>query len=458
MELVLGIDLGTSYFKLGLFNRGGDLVGLGRIEVPMITGLDETFELPADRFWDTLRKGLSSALQQAKATPADIKGIGYSSQANTVMLLDCSDNPLTPLISWKDQRGASEVAALQQLWNRDDFLHTTGLGIAPGGGFAAAKLLWIRRNQPAVWSRAVRAMTISDYLLFNLTGSYVGDAGSASLLGLLDQTSRSWWGEAMTTLELQESLFSQPLTPGTPAGKTPTGNPLGLPPDIPVAAGSLDHHFAAVGAGAGAENTASVAESTGTVLAALLCTDKYDPKPNSCTGAGTQDGYYQLAFDSNGASVLEWYQRTFAPKLSVGDLVKRAGGVSPGCDGLIALPYCNTYPHLDGFTNRNDRHTQGHFARAIMESVALSLKGLLGNLIPAGELSRVVSTGGGAKSDLWLQIKANMLNAEFVRTNCLEPAARGAAKSAAVTAGWFPSLQQASETWTKIVKVFEPQH
>jgi len=456
MELVLGIDLGTSYFKLGLFNRSGDLVGLGRTDVPTIKGLDETFELPADRFWDTLRTGLTDALAQASAAPSDIKGVGYSSQANTVMLLDGDDNPLTPLIVWTDQRADDQIPALQKLWGRDDFLSTTGLGTPPGGGFAIAKLRWFRQHQPAIWSNARRAMTISDYLLFSLTTQYVGDAGTASLLGILDQTSRDWWDDALEILELPKSFFSHPLTPGSIAGKTPGDNPLGLPADIPVAAGSLDHHFAAIGAGAGL--IAPVAESTGTVLAALLCTDKYDPKPNCCTGAGTQDGYYQLAFDSNGASVLEWYQKTFAPKLSVGDLVKRAKGIPPGCDGLVASPNCNTYPHLEGFTNRNDRHTSGHYARAIMESVALSLKTLLDNLSPDGRPNRIVATGGGAKSDLWLQIKADMLNVEFVRTNCLEPATRGAAKTAAVAANWFPSLQQTSEAWTKIIKVFEPQN
>jgi len=88
----------------------------------------------------------------------------------------------------------------------------------------------------------------------------------------------------------------------------------------------------------------------------------------------------------------------------------------------------------------------------------LSLKTLLDNLSPDGRPNRIVATGGGAKSDLWLQIKADMLNVEFVRTNCLEPATRGAAKTAAVAANWFPSLQQTSEAWTKIIKVFEPQN
>ena len=93
-----------------------------------------------------------------------------------------------------------------------------------------------------------------------------------------------------------------------------------------------------------------------------------------------------------------------------------------------------------------------------MESVALSLKNLLENLAPDELPDRVVATGGGAKSDLWLQIKADMLNVEFVRTNCIEPATRGAAKTAAVTANWFPSLQQTSEAWTKVVKTFEPKN
>ena len=104
MDLVLGIDLGTSYFKLGLFDRSGDLRGLGRVATPTKTPNGSICEVPVNDFWSSLRSGLATALQQASARAEDIRAMGYSSQANSFLLLDGHDRPLTPLILWTDVR------------------------------------------------------------------------------------------------------------------------------------------------------------------------------------------------------------------------------------------------------------------------------------------------------------------------------------------------------------------
>lgn len=434
MEFVLGIDLGTSYFKLGLFDRNGTLRGLGRVAVANQSDDRTRFEVPADHFWSLLGEGLGQACREAKASAEQIQAVGYSSQANSFILLDANDKPLTPLILWPDRRAEKVDSAVEQLWGRDDFLTTTGLGMACTPEFCVVKLRWLQQNQPEMWSRVARVMTISDYLTYMLTGETVGDMGTASLLGLFDLQNQRWWDEGFNVLGLSRQQFSTPLRPGTVAGKTSNNGTelLGLKAAIPFAVGGLDHHVAAVGAGIG--EIADMSESTGTVLACLKYSRRYEPRINCCMGPGLDDThYYQLAFNDNGAGSLEWYQRRHAPDHTIAELSKMAESIAAGSDGLIAKPQSSQYPGLTGFANATPSHTHGHFVRAIMESTAASLAELVADLCPQNTPARIIATGGGARSDLWLRIKADTLAAEFIPANCTEPACKGAATLAMKT-------------------------
>ena len=458
MNLVLGIDLGTSYFKLGLFDRTGRQRGLGRTAVETDKGDGPLREVPADRFWSTLREGVDQALTQSGARGDDVAAVAYSSQANSFLLLDEAATPVTPLVLWTDERVVTPPPAVREVWGREDFLDVTGLGIAAGGSAAVAKLLWLADHRPDQWSRRRFIMTISDYLVFSLTGLRVGDAGTASLLGVWNQHEQAWWDEALRTLRIDRSQLSAPLRPGTVAGELTVegARRLGLKAGVPVVVGSLDHHVAAIGAGGG--TVAPCSESTGTALACLKIAEQYAPKVNCCTGPAVDpQQVFQLAFSKNGAEALEWYQRRHRPELSIPELVDLAREVPIGCEGLVAEPEAGRYEALDGFKNRSGRHGHGHFVRAIMESTTASLGHLVDSLFPAGRPERIVATGGGARSDFWLQMKADALGIEFVRPECGEPACMGAAMLAAVAADWFCDVHAVSEAWVKPSAVFAPR-
>ena len=441
MDLVLGIDLGTSYFKLGLFDRAGALCGLGRVAVEKDCGDGSLCELPVERFWKLLKKGLADACKQANAQPGDIKAVAYSSQANSFLLLDEKDKPLTPLILWPDIRAERIYPEFDQLWQREDFLKTTGLGIALSNQFAVNKILWFQDKRPEIWARTARIMNISDYLTYGLTGETVGDMGTGSLLGWLDLQKKQWWQEGLDIIGIKAEMLSEPLLPSTVAGRTTerAAELLGIKAGIGFAVGSYDHHMAAIGAGVG--TIADVSESTGTVLACLRYSKKYQPQVNLSTGPGhLADSFYQVAFDFNGADVLKWYQQNYAAEFSIDQLAEMAKSIPAGCDGLIARPSANEHEGLEGFENIKPSHTAGHFTRAIMESVALSLQSLVKDLCGNESVGRIAATGGGAKSDLWLQIKADLLGVEFVTTESSEAACKGAAIFAALAANWFDTI------------------
>jgi sugar (pentulose or hexulose) kinase len=213
--------------------------------------------------------------------------------------------------------------------------------------------------------------------------------------------------------------------------------------------------MAAIGAGLG--GVAPVSDSTGTVIACVRSADDYNPKKNCCMGPGVGAGYYQLGWDNNGAGVLDWYQKTQAPDASFPKLDAEAKAIPPGADGLTALPQADRKEGLAGFLDYRDNHTRGHYVRAILESVSASLTHLIDYLCPESRPQRIVSTGGGAKSDVWLQIKADMLGVEFAASDCPEPACLGAAMVSAVALGWFDDIQSAGITWASTRRIFRPR-
>ncbi len=446
-EWVVGIDLGTTYFKIGLFKRNGQLVGLGRVAVDSDkNSKGRRCELKVSRFDELIGTAWREACHRIGEDPRGMRlaGIAYSSQANSFILLDANDQPLTPLILWPDQRATKLESSVETYGWRSDRCLVSGVGLALDPRFGINKLAWIRRRQPSLWRRVRRMMTVSDYLVWRLTGRHLGDLGTSGLLGIVDARIGDWWPVALDHLRMDRNIFT-PLSPsGTLAGVTTNAaGSLGFPAGIPFVMGGLDHHMAALGVGVPAKAPVSV--SLGTVLACVAVVPQYQPVPDGYCGWGLKgQGCFQLTFCSNGGGNLEWFQRQHAPNLSFLELDALADAVAPGCDGLRALPNAGSYPGLRGFCHAAPQHTTGHYFRALMESSAYSLATLLR---PLGMPSSLVLTGGGARSAVWRRILDEITGADIAVSACEEPACRGAAMTAAVEAGWFASFDDAVAQW-----------
>lgn len=433
MGFYLGIDLGTSYFKAGIFDNQGKLVGLGRHLVEKSKDDGIICELSIAAFWETLRKCVDQAIEKAEINSNEIVSVSYSSQANSFVLLDKSNKPLTPLILWPDQRAGKLSSALQSLVNNNDFQHKTGLGILPGIQSMAAKISWFQDNQPEIWQKTKSIMSISDFMTFSLTGQKVSDFSTASMTGLLNITDDKWWDKALTSLSINENYLNKPKRTGTYAGVlTEEGAKLlGLSASTQFFLGGLDHHMVAVGADL--PDSDNISESTGTVLACVNYQKGYSPRNGINIAPGLERGFYfQMAFNENGATALEWYEKNYAPEFSIHELLEMAKKIEPNCNGLIALPCADKLEGLTGFQNISNKHTHGHFVRAILESTSFSLKQLVQELDVNNSSKAVISSGGGARSQLWIQIKADMLDKTFIVPECNELACKGAAKIAQI--------------------------
>ena len=450
MHYFLGIDLGTSYFKAGIFDESGHLKGLGRQYVHKVS--DETIcELPLDVFWKTIRDCLDEAIQMADIQKNAIKAVSYSSQVNSFILLDTHNEPLTPLILWPDQRASGMKL---HIGNQNEFMKRTGLGIVPGAQFTIAKLRWFQKYRTDVWKKVAEILSISDFLTFSLTGHKVCDFSTASMSGLFDIINCSWWNEQLENFGIHADMLSSPQRTGTYVGTTTVraSDLTGLPTSIPFCLGGLDHHIAAVGTGI--PSNGYICESTGTVLSCVDYTDSFSPVKNVCVAPGLHVGsFFRMIFNENGARSLEWYQKNYASEHSIPELLEMATKVESGCEGLTALPCACTYPGLSGFKNtKNIRCRHGHYVRALLESTAHSLFQLVTELKKDNPIPPIVSSGGGNRSELWVQIKSEIANTQSFIPECTESACMGAAMMGALGTNTFDSYNEIVNVWVRFRK------
>jgi len=454
MEHVLGFDLGTSYFKAVLVDRKGVCVGFGKRRTPKVSkGTVSTITPTA--FWMALRGCAQDAMEQAKVKPETIAGISYASQANTFLLSGAHEKPITDLYVWTTVFDQQVDASLTNFWRDPAFLETTGLGF-DGPEMMLAKLLWLRKQQKQLWQQAKRIATISDYFLFGLTGTWISDSSTASLLGMMDLQKRAWWPESMRLLGLGEDSFSHLVPVGTPVGTLSTEGAfrLGLSPGVKVFAGGLDHMVAALGAGLGKHT--SLSESTGTVLAALALRDDFEPREGISIGPypeTTQLAY--LAFRSPGAEVVETYRDRYFPGVPIDSMLSAVRKVEIGSNGVV---YQDSAPESVDLAARFVG-TDGSRAielRAMLEM--LSLRTLqLGQTVLGTNPTRFVATGGLNQNPELLYIKADMTGAEVITCGQKELGAFGAAVLAARGCGWFSSLDEAQAAWVRIEQTIAPR-
>jgi xylulokinase len=428
MTVFLGVDLGTSYFKVGVFDGSGRLRGLGRSATPVTRGPAGVHEMPLPAFWQALQLALAEAMRQADVSPRAIGGVSYSSQANTLVLVDRAGEPLTPFVLWTDRRASPLEPELEAFGTTPEFLRTTGFsGLAPE--FSGAKWRWFQREQPAVWARMERVLTLSDYFTWALTGESAGDATTAAFTGAFATARGEWWDEALACYGVTAGQLAHPLPPGSACGRTITRaeDCLGIPAGVPFAVGALDHYAGAIGAGL--ERFSDVSLSIGTVLAALRV-GAYDPKAG-CFAGRHVDGtrFFRLAFNTPGATEVEQYRATFAPDMGYEQLLQwaaqhAAGARSPDPADPAAV--------------------HGAPVLKIVERLAWSHARLLADLGAMPASGPVLVTGGGTRSLDWMQILADMLDVEVLTPSTPEPACLGAAVFAAVAAGEYSNVAEAS--------------
>ncbi|QDT00364.1 FGGY-family carbohydrate kinase [Adhaeretor mobilis] len=428
MSNILVFDLGTSYFKICLFDEYGQIVGLQRVPTPVQQTAEMRAELPTTSFIQCLTDA-TKRLSLEVGGLSDVAAVSFATQANSFVLLDKFDDALTSIILWNDQRALGLSSPLDELQATSEFKETTGL---PGltHEFLPAKTSWFQQHQPQVMEKTARVALISDYLTLWLTGNHVTEAGTAGLSGLVDIHRLHWWTEACDRIKLPVDWLPTIVRAGTDAGslRQAVAAELGLPLGCKLIIGCLDQYAGAIGAG----NTepGSISETTGTVLATVRCSNQFEKNAPPSVFQGptfSQDQYYQMVFGEVSAQLLEKYRNSLPDLPSFAELDKLADSVPAGAGGVHLHPDAASKSASEMFLDRQSHHTRGHDVRAIYEAVASELQQQIELLCKDEKPTVIYSVGGAARSDLWLRIKSETLGCPVRVMDCSEPTSLGAA-------------------------------
>ena len=452
--MYLGLDVGTSGVK-GVLVGDGEVVASHTEPLSLQTPRPGWCEQDPDAWWAATCATVRH-LAGADSSTADVKVIGLSGQMHGAVCLDGDHRPLRPAILWNDTRSHAEADRLAEVADVE-----TIVGVRPMPGFTATKIMWLAAHEPDVHARIAHVLCPKDEVRRRMTGEMHLDMSDAAGTCWLDQASRTW-STTMCAASDTDPSWLPPLVEGTAATGTLTtqaADALGLTKGITVAAGGGDAAAGAVGIGAVAPGDAFL--SLGTSGQLFVVTDGYRPAPGTMVHAyahAVPETWFHMAALLNGASPLAWWAR--ASGREIGDLLKAAAGTE--ATTALFLPY------LTGErTPLNDAHIRGAFygldpgtgmgemTRAVLEGVAYSACDARDAMASAGtKLTRLGAIGGGARSDLFLQIVADALDVTIERYEKSEAgAALGAARLAMLADGAKPSdvaTKPAVET------VFEP--
>jgi xylulokinase len=375
----------------------------------------------------------------------DADALGWSGQMHGLVALDENDVPLRPAILWNDQRTAAQCAEIERRVGLDRLIELTGNRALTG--FTAPKLLWIREHEPDVYARIRSILLPKDYVRLKLEGRRAIDVADASGTLLFDVANRRWSEDVLRALEL----------PGE-----------WLPPahESPEIAGAGDQAAGALGVGVTGPGPVSVVLGTSGVVFGTL--ERYRPDAEARVHVfchAVPGTWHAMGVMLSAAGSLQWLHDAVAPGVEYEALFAEAAAWPPGSEGLLFAPYLagerTPYPDPDvrgAFVGLSLRHDRGALVRAVLEGVAYGLRDSLELLRAVGvqpSVGRV--SGGGARSELWRQIVASVLDLPLETTRAEEGAAYGAALLGGCAAGTFAGPVEAAERCVRVEARVEPE-
>jgi xylulokinase len=460
--VVIGLDIGTSGARALALNESGEVVAEAAQGYPLLSPRPGWTEQNPEDWWQASRKVLSEVAAGGKGT---IDCIGLTGQMHGSVFLDSNDQVIRPALLWNDQRTAAQCIEITDRVGRERLLAIAGNPALTG--FQAPKLLWLREAEPANYKRIAHVLLPKDFIRLRLAGEYATDASDASGTLLLDLRRRSWSAEILEALELPRqwlpAVFEGPEETGRL--RADVSSDLGLPAGISIAAGGGDNAAAAVGSGIVEAGLAS--SSIGTSGVIFTHTPQFTPDPSGRLHAfchAVPGAYHLMGVTLSAGGSLQWWRQVLGGQHEYDALIELAASAPIGSEGLLFLPYLSgeRTPHLDAsargaFFGLTARHGLNHLTRAVMEGVTYSLADCLQVMIELGvEVNQIRALGGGARSQLWRQIQADVFGLPVHQTTVDEGPAYGAALLAGVTAGHFKSVSEACSVVRIRPEVAEP--
>lgn len=475
--LFLGVDVGTSGTKALLVDAGGRVHATATAAHPSYfpkPGWSE--QRPAD-WWNSTCQATHAVLRKAHATGRDVAGIGLSGQMHGSVFLDARRRVLGNALLWNDQRSGAECTEIERRAGGRDGLIRLVRNVALTG-YQAPKILWLRRNRPAVFARVRTVLLPKDYVNYRLSGELKTEVSDASGTLLFDVANRRWSTELMRRLDLDPALFPPVVESPTVIGELTRGaaRETGLKAGTPVVAGAGDQAAAAVGTGVVCPGIISATLGTSGVVFA-----------HSDRSVSNEDGLLQSfchavpgawcvfgCMLSAGGS-LQWARevlyadrlaraRTPAARDAIYSAMLAEAAAAIEDDLPSFHPYLTgercpyAHPHAQGaFIGLTRGQSRGALVRAVVEGVTFNMARQIDLMRTYGLPTQTVRlAGGGARNPWWRQLQADVYGIQCQSMRSDEGSALGAALLAAVGVEAFPDVPTASRSAAKIAEVYQP--
>lgn len=473
-ELLVGVDVGTTGVKVIVSDRAGRVLAQASQEYPTHFPQPGWAEQEPEAWWKSARHVLGEVLAAPGVDAQSIAAIGVSCQAPSLVAVDAQGVPVHPALIWMDRRSEPQCAALRATVDEALITRINGGRIDPY--FLAPKLLWLRETRPAAYARCHTVLQANGYLVHKLTGVFSMDSSHGPLTLLFDTERQAWSPTLLDALQLDAAKLP-PVAPCaeivgtvTPAAAAATG----LPAGTPVIAGMTDGTAAAVEVGL--VRPGQAAEMTGQSTVLLVCSDTpyrgrdlfplghAVPGLHLVVGAMVATGGALRWFrDHLGESEIAAAQQRGVDPFEI--LSQKAAQSPPGANRLIFLPYMygERSPIWDSaargvFFGLSLATTKGDLVRAIMEGAAYGLRHNVETAAADGfPLATLACVGGGARSALWNQIKADVLQRPVSLPGAASGAAMGDAIVAAVGVGLYASIAEAVAAMVKPGSSYAPR-
>jgi xylulokinase len=373
-------------------------------------------------------------------------------QAESLVIIGSDGTPLRNAISWLDERSKNECRELEQVFNKEIYYRVTGqVSILPT--WPITKILWVREHEEEIFSAAKKYLLLKDYIQYRLTGKLVGEYSIYNFSFYFDIRSKSYWKDILDYVGVKDSQLPELVEPCTNIGRitAEAARDLRLPASTTVNVGTLDHFANMIGTGNIKKGV--ISETTGTVLTVATLVDADSAKQTAdipCHYGPFKDSYVLLSVCESGGISLDWYKNNFLCGASFDELEgQMQQRQRPG--EILFLPYLTGTNAPEYEENANGvfyglkiKHDAYDLALALLEGVAYMLANNIDLYRKLGiDVTGIISTGGGAQSQIWCQIKADVTGCDVSIPEEKEAACLGAAMIGAIDSGAYASFEEA---------------
>lgn len=446
--MIIAHDLGTTGNKASLHHDDGRIVASVTVAYPAHFAAGGVAEQNPDDWWNAVVAATRDLIARTGTPTSDIVGLVVSGQMMGAVLLDAEGEPARPAIIWADTRAGAQQRELEDAIGAERAYGILGHRLNPT--YSVEKIMWVRDNEPDVWARVRRVCVAKDFIVLRLTGRLATDRSDASGTNAYDQTAGTWSDEVLRAARLDRALFPEILESTQIAGALTdaAATALGLHMGVRVVMGGGDGPLAAVGSGVVApEDGAYVCLGTSSWISFAADAPLHDPGMRTFTFDNVVPGSFvpTATMQAGGASV-QWIAEALSPDPAhpeTGRLTAEASA-DVDTDDLYFLPYLlgERSPLWDpdargAFVGLSRHHGRAHLVRAVLEGTAFNLLSCIQAFRASGAvIDRIDAVGGGAQSDVYLSVLADVWGVPVRRRTIVEEAnSLGAAVTAAVGLG-----------------------